>query len=122
MTHSSPLSSALALSVVCGTVLVGQQAAPARPAAPAAPAAKAAAPLIDTSRPIMQAEEMSLGGTTAIFGDRSKPGPYIVRSALTAKQAARPHFVDQDQFITVLKGTLWIGKGDVFNPSKLLPI
>jgi quercetin dioxygenase-like cupin family protein len=70
----------------------------------------------------MQAEEMSLSGTTPVFGDRSQAGPYIVRSALAAKATTRPHFVDQDQFITVLKGTLWIGKGDVFNPSKLQPI
>ncbi len=119
MTHVSPLHSALALSVVCGTVVFGQQSSPAKPAAPVA---KAAAPLIDANRPIMQVEEVSFTGPTAIFGDRAKIGPYILRQKLNGKQAARPHFDDQDQFITVMKGTLWIGKGDVFTPAKLLPV
>jgi len=70
----------------------------------------------------MQAEEVPLKGVMSVFGDPSKMGTYIIRTRLTANQQARPHYEDQDRFITVLKGTLWIGKGDVFSPDKLLPI
>ena len=119
MTNSATINSALAIVVVCGGALFGQQAAPAKPASPAT---KVAGPLIDSNRPILQVEETSLTGTTSIFGDRAKAGPFIVRSRLTANQMARPHYDDQDQFLTVLKGTLWIGKGDVFTPGKMQPV
>ena len=87
-----------------------------------APAPKTSAALIDTTRPIMQAEEVALKGTTPVFSDPSKAGPYILRMRLAANQAARPHYDDQDRFVTVLEGTLWVGKGDVFNPGILMPI
>ncbi len=111
--------------VISQAVFAQAPAAPgaARPASrPAATVSATNAPLIDSNRPIMQVEEVALKGTTTIFGDPAKMGPYIVRSQLAAKQTARPHFDDQDRFITVLQGTLWIGKGDVFAPDKLLPI
>jgi hypothetical protein len=113
LTHA--IASTCAVALIYGaTVLSGQT----RPA----PKAPASGPLIDSARPIMQAEEVTLKGVTPIFGDPSKTGPYIIRTRLTANQFARPHYEDQDRFVTVLKGTLWIGKGDLYSPEKMLPI
>jgi len=89
--------------------------------APARPAGEPRA-IIDAAHPIMQAEEIALRGDLPIFGDVSKPGTYILRRELAANQTVRPHFADQDRWITVLNGTLWIGKGDVFKPDSVLPI
>jgi hypothetical protein len=109
------IGSTCALGLLCSaTVVFGQT----RPAAKTSDSG----PLIDSARPIMQAEEVPLKGVMSVFGDPSKMGTYIIRTRLTANQQARPHYEDQDRFITVLKGTLWIGKGDVFSPDKLLPI
>jgi quercetin dioxygenase-like cupin family protein len=80
------------------------------------------APTLDAAHQIMQAEEMSPKGDTNVFGDPSKPGPYIVRRKLAANQTVRPHYDDQDRWITVLKGTLWVAKGDVYSPDKFLPV
>lgn len=78
--------------------------------------------LIDTAHPIMQVEEVALKGDTPVFGDVSKPGTYVLRKRMAANQTARPHYDDQDRWVTVLNGTLWLGKGDVFRPDTLLPI
>lgn len=101
-----------ALVLMCGVTAFGQTK----------PAPKASGALIDVNRPIMQAEEVALKGATPVFGDPSKAGSYILRMKLAPNQTGRPRYEDQDRFITVLEGTLWIAKGDVFNPEKLLPI
>ena len=106
------LATALALGVLAGPSFAQTRPAP-RPSSAA---------LIDAAHPFMQAEEVALKGDTVVFGDPLKIGPYMLRSKLNANQTIRPHYEDQDRWITVLKGTLWIGKGDVFSPSKLLPI
>jgi quercetin dioxygenase-like cupin family protein len=109
------IGSICVVALVCGATVMSAQTRPASKA-------PASGPLVDSARPIMQAEEVTLKGVTPIFGDPSKIGTYIIRTRLTANQEGRPHYEDQDRFITVLKGTLWIGKGDVFSPDKLLPI
>jgi len=109
------IGSTCAVALVCGATAMSGQTRPASKA-------PASGPLIDSARPIMQSEEVMLKGVTPIFGDPAKTGTYIIRTRLTANQEGRPHYEDQDRFITVLKGTLWIGKGDVFSPDKLLPI
>jgi len=106
------LTTALALGVFAVPSFAQTRPAP-RPSSAA---------LIDAAHPFMQAEEVALKGDTIVFGDPSKIGPYVLRSKLNANQTIRPHYDDQDRWITVLKGTLWIGKGDVFSPGKLLPI
>jgi hypothetical protein len=87
-----------------------------------APRQAVSAPLVDATHNIMQVEEVALKGDTPVFGDASKPGTYFLRKRLTANQTTRPHYDDQDRWITVLKGTLWVAKGDVFKPDTLLPI
>lgn len=59
-------------------------------------------------------------------GDRDrrrpdKPGIYVLRSRFPPGVMSRPHFHDQDRFVTVIKGTWWTASGpdgDVYNPDK----
>jgi hypothetical protein len=106
-------------SCVAATVVLASVASPAfgqtRPAS-------TAGPLIDSTHPLMQVEEVALKGNTNVFGDPSKPGMYVYRMRLNANQTARPHYDDQDRWVTVLQGTLWLGKGDVFRPDKLVQL
>ena len=94
--------------------LFGQTRPATRPAA--------STPLLDGTHNILQVEEVALKGDTAVFGDASKPGTYVLRKKLTANQTTRPGSADQDRWITVLKGTYWVAKGDVFKPDAFLPI
>jgi len=79
-------------------------------------------PLVDSTRLFMQIEQVALTGTTNVFGDPTKPGTYIVRSKLAPNQKIRPHYNDQDRWVTVLKGTYWVGQGDVFRTETLIPV
>jgi hypothetical protein len=78
--------------------------------------------LIDATHPILQADDMAAKGDTPVFGDVSKPGMYVLRKRMAANQIARPHYDGQDRLITVLTGTLWVGRGDVYRPDLLVPI
>jgi hypothetical protein len=63
------------------------------------------------------------GSQTAIlFGDPSKPGFYVQLSRRAPNNWSRPHFHDNDRFITVLEGTMWIGTGTKFDPEKTVPL
>src|ERR1043165_1188735 len=45
-----------------------------------------------------------------IAGDPSKPGLYVVLTKwLAGNHFSRPHFHPNDRFITVIKGTWWVG-------------
>jgi quercetin dioxygenase-like cupin family protein len=60
-----------------------------------------------------------------IAGDPSKPGIYCIRIRFAPGQMSRPHFHDQDRYVTVIKGTWWVALGpeaDVFDPSKTKPM
>jgi len=92
------------------------------PARPALATDQASTPIVDIAHPIMQIDEVSMKGDTLVYGDPTKPGVYVMRRQIAANQTTRPHFDNQDRWITVLKGTLWIGKGDVYSPDKLLPV
>jgi len=53
-----------------------------------------------------------------ITGDPSKPGLYVVLTKwLAANHFSRPHFHPNDRFITVIKGTWWVGSGPNFDPA-----
>ena len=43
--------------------------------------------------------------SAVLFGDPSKPGPYVVRVKWFPGNMSRPHFHPNDRFITVYKGT-----------------
>ena len=60
-----------------------------------------------------------------ITGDPNKPGIYVLRNRFPPGVMSRPHFHDQDRFVTVIKGTWWTASGpdgDVYNPDKTVPI
>ena len=94
----------MAPSLVC----FGQGAAPA-------------APLLDASHLRMQPEQ-GLTGSVAVFGEQSKAGFYIYRNRFGPGQTSRPHFHDQDRWVTVIKGTWWTAEGDVFRADQMVPI
>jgi oxalate decarboxylase/phosphoglucose isomerase-like protein (cupin superfamily) len=60
-----------------------------------------------------------------IAGDPNKPGIYVVRNKFPPGTMSRPHFHNQDRFVTVIKGTWWTAvgaDGDVYDPSKTVAI
>ena len=60
-----------------------------------------------------------------ISGDPSKPGMYVVQNTFAPGRIGRPHYHDQDRYITVIKGTWWVALGpesDVYDPSKMVPM
>ena len=56
-----------------------------------------------------------------LFGDPSKPGPYVVRLKWLPGNMSRPHFHPNDRFFVVLSGTWWMGTGDTFDPDNTVP-
>lgn len=76
--------------------------------------------LVDADNKRM-APEQGLVSTT-VFGDPNKPGIYVIRNRFAPGITSRPHFHDQDRFVTVIKGTWWTDEGDVFRPDKMVPI
>jgi len=60
---------------------------------------------------------------TVMVGDPSKPGFYAVMTKwLRGNHFSRPHFHPNDRFITVLKGTWWVGSGTKFDPDSTVPM
>jgi hypothetical protein len=58
-----------------------------------------------------------------LVGDPEKPGLYIVINKwLAGNNFSRPHFHPNDRFITVLKGTWWVGTGNKFDPTMANPM
>jgi len=77
-------------------------------------------PKVDAKNLRMQPEDLPEGGR--VLGDPSQPGMYVVRNLFRAGRGSRPHFHDQDRYITVIKGTWWTGEGDVYRPETMIPI
>ena len=80
-----------------------------------------AGPLVDSSRLLVQIEQTP-AGTTRVYGDPAQPGMYVSRVQLRPNAKTRPHYSDQDQIVTVLKGTWWVGKGEVFRQDRLVAV
>jgi quercetin dioxygenase-like cupin family protein len=58
-----------------------------------------------------------------ISGDPSKPGEmYVVRNRFAPGTFSPPHFHPETRYITVLKGTWWVGSGPVFDKDKTTPV
>jgi len=56
--------------------------------------------------------------SAVVVGDPQKPGLYVVFTKwLAGNHFSRPHFHPNDRFITVLKGTWWVGTGTKYDPS-----
>ena len=68
-------------------------------------------------------KQTSPGAQQAILtGDPSKPGLYVVMNKWLPNNMSRPHFHPNDRFITVLKGTWWMGTGTTFDPASTVPV
>ena len=58
-----------------------------------------------------------------LVGDPDKPGFYIVLTKWTAgMHFSHPHFHPNDRFITVLKGTWWVGTGTRYDTINTVPL
>jgi len=57
-----------------------------------------------------------------ILGDQSKPGLYIIRIKWAPHTNSRPHFHENDRYITVLSGTWWVGTGMKYDPDSMVPM
>ena len=104
---------ALAVLVALGLSVVGRAQAPQTPPPPAPP-------MVDASNLIMQPEQAATGGR--VMGDASKPAFYITRNRFAPGNGSRPHYHDQDRYVTVIKGTWWTDTGDVYKPETMKPI
>jgi hypothetical protein len=61
--------------------------------------------------------------TAVVVGDPAKPGFYMVFTKwLAGNHFSRPHFHPNDRFITVLKGTWWVGSGTKYDPNNTVPL
>ena len=56
-----------------------------------------------------------------LFGDPSKPGPYVARIKWFPGNMSRPHFHPNDRFFVVISGTWWMGTGERFDPASTVP-
>src|SRR4051794_13018658 len=60
-----------------------------------------------------------------LYGDPNKPGIYAVQITFAPGRGSRPHYHDQDRFVTVMKGTWWVSLGpdsDTYDPAKMVPM
>jgi quercetin dioxygenase-like cupin family protein len=57
-----------------------------------------------------------------LFGDPSKPGPYVARIKWLPDNMSRPHFHPNDRFFVVISGTWWMGTGEKFDPESTVPV
>jgi quercetin dioxygenase-like cupin family protein len=66
----------------------------------------------------------SAGALSAVLaGDPSKEGLYVqMVKWLAGNHFSHPHFHPHDRFITVLKGTWWVGTGTKFDPNATVPM
>lgn len=61
--------------------------------------------------------------TAVLADDPSKLGLYVVMAKwLAGDHFSRPHFHPHDRFITVLKGTWWVGSGAKFDTNATVPM
>lgn len=104
----------LAIAVVAGSTASGQTGKPD------------AQGFIRVSSPDdVKFQEGNAMSSVVIYGDPNKPGIYVLRNRFPPGVMSRPHFHNQDRFVTVIKGTWWTASGpdaDVYNPDKTVPI
>jgi hypothetical protein len=63
--------------------------------------------------------------SVVLAGDPTRAGIYVIRNRFPPGVMSRPHFHNQDRFVTVIKGTWWTAvgaDGDVYNPDKTVPL
>ena len=73
---------------------------------------------------IKWADPLGVSGakTSVLVGDPAKPGMYAVLVKWLPGNFSRPHFHPNDRFITVIKGTWWVGTGNKFDTGATVPM
>jgi hypothetical protein len=54
-----------------------------------------------------------------LYGDPTKPGPYVYRVRVPTAYRLAPHKFPDDHVVTVLKGIWWHGDGERYDPFKM---
>ncbi len=74
-----------------------------------------------TPRDLKFTESPAIPGvhTALMYGDPTKPGPFVYRGRFPAGYKTPPHAHLEDRTVTVISGTLYVGNGDVFDESKM---
>ena len=62
-------------------------------------------------------EEPVLANSVNLFGDRNSDEYYVYLNKFSPGNFSRPHFHANDRYITVVKGTWWVGTGSDFDPE-----
>jgi quercetin dioxygenase-like cupin family protein len=58
-----------------------------------------------------------------ISGDPAKPGEvYVVRNRFSPGTFSMPHFHPETRYITVIRGTWWVGSGPKFDRDATTPV
>ena len=60
--------------------------------------------------------------SVTLVGDPSKPGLYVVLQKWLAHNNSRPHFHQNDRYITVIAGTWWVNTGPKYDPAGFKPV
>jgi quercetin dioxygenase-like cupin family protein len=60
--------------------------------------------------------------SAVLIGDPTKPGLYVQMFKWLPGNMSRPHWHPNDRYITVLKGTWWVGTGNTFAPDTTVPL
>ena len=71
----------------------------------------------------IQWNEGSNGAATYnLVGDPAKPGFYAYLNKWHPHHMSRPHFHQNDRYITVVSGTWWVGTGSKYDPDSTVAI
>jgi anti-sigma factor ChrR (cupin superfamily) len=54
-----------------------------------------------------------------LFGDSSQDGPWVDRARIPAAMHVPAHTHPQDELVTVIEGTWYVGEGEKFDAAKL---
>jgi quercetin dioxygenase-like cupin family protein len=57
-----------------------------------------------------------------LHGDPTKSGPYVVLNRFKPGNFSKPHFHPNDRFITVIKGTWYVGTGNKWDKDATIPV
>jgi quercetin dioxygenase-like cupin family protein len=57
-----------------------------------------------------------------LFGDPAKPGYYMLMNRFQPGNFSKPHFHPNDRFITVLKGTWYVGTGNKWDKDATVAV
>jgi quercetin dioxygenase-like cupin family protein len=83
-------------------------------------------PLSDFRALNLQDMKAAEGSTQVVlYGDPAKAGMYVVQITFAPGRGSRPHFHDQDRYVTVVRGTWWVALGpdaDTYDPDKMMPM